>query len=187
LSRTLLFKLDSLLRFWQYAVELKREPRKGWQKRVEGRIESVADHSFAVAMLALYEGERRGYDLERILKLALIHDLEEAITGDLTPKDKARMGPTRVLKARETAIRELVSKLPARSRASYLKLWTDLRKGRSREARLVHQLDKVEMAFQANAYGKRTQQGKMRDFYASASKETKDRVLSRALDSVASD
>jgi putative hydrolase of HD superfamily len=173
--------LDSLARFWQYASELKREQRKGWQKRVEGRVESVADHSFAVALLALYEGERRGYDLERILKLALIHDLEEAIIGDLTPQDKARRGSTKVKKDREIAIRELMSKLPSKSRASYRKLWTDLRVKGSREARLVHQLDKLEMAFQAHQYGKRTGQGKMRDFYESATNEANDPIVKRAL------
>jgi len=176
--------LDSLVRFWQYASELKSEQRKGWQKKVDERVESVADHSYAVALLALYEGERRGYDLERILKLALIHDLEEAIMGDLTPQDKARLGPTRVEKDRETAIRELSSKLPSKSRASYLKLWTDLKEKRSKEARLVHQLDKVEMAFQAHKYGKRTGQRKMLDFYESATRETNDPILKRALATV---
>lgn len=176
--------MDSLFRFWQYAADLKQEPRKGWLKRVEGRVESVADHSFAVALLALYEGERRGYDLERILKLALIHDLEEAIMGDLTPKDKARLGLTRVRKQRDRAMRELLSKLPAKSRRSYLRLWTDLREGRSKEAQLVHQLDKVEMAFQASEYGKRTGQGMMRDFYNSATKDTSDPVLKRAVQSI---
>src|SRR2546430_16075388 len=101
-------------RSWQYAAALKREPRKGWQKRVEGRVESVADHSFAVALLALHEGERRGHDLEKILKLALIHDLEEAIIGDLTPMDKAHRGPISVQRDRDRAIRELLSKFPAR-------------------------------------------------------------------------
>jgi putative hydrolase of HD superfamily len=176
--------MDPLYTFWQYAVALKREPRKGWQKRVEGRVESVADHSFAVAMLALYEGERRGYDMEKILKLALIHDLEEAITGDLTPRDKAYRGASRVQRDRERAIRELLSKLPAKSRAEYFRLWTDLRERPSREARLVHQLDKVEMAFQAKEYGKRTGQRKMRDFYDSASRETNDPILKKALASI---
>ena len=141
----------------------------------------MADHTCAVALLAMYEGERRGYDLERILKLALIHDLEEAIMGDLTPQDKASLGPTKVQKDRETAIRELLSKLPSKSRASYLKLWTDLKERRSKEARLVHQLDNVEMAFQAHKYGKRMGQRKMRDFYDSAIKETNDPILKRAL------
>lgn len=141
----------------------------------------MADHSFAVALLALYEGERRGYDLEKILKLGLIHDLEEAIIGDLTPRDKAHRGASRVQRDRERAIRKLLSKLPAKSRPAYLRLWTDLRERRSREARLVHQLDKVEMAFQAKEYGKRTGQRKMRDFYDSASKETNDPILKKAL------
>ena len=176
--------LNSLYTFWQHAEALKDELRKGWQKRVEGRVESVADHSFAVALLALYEGERRGYDLEKILKLALIHDLEEAIIGDLTPGDKAHRGATRVQRDRERAIRELLSKLPAKSRPAYLRLWTDLRERRSKESRLVHQLDKVEMAFQAKEYGKRTGQRKMRDFYDSASRETNDPVLKKALASI---
>ncbi len=176
--------MDSLFRFWQYAAELKHEARKGWQKKVEGRVESVADHSFAVALIALYEGERRGYDLGKILKLALIHDLEEAIIGDLTPRDKAQRGAATVQRDRERAIRELLSKLPAKSRPAYLRLWTDLRERRSKESRLVHQLDKVEMAFQAAEYGKRTGQRKMRDFYDSASKETYDPVLKKALASI---
>jgi putative hydrolase of HD superfamily len=177
--------LDSLFRFWQYAARLKAEPRKGWQSKVQGRVESVADHSFAVALLALFEGERRGYNLEKILKLALIHDLEEAIVGDLTPRDKARRGLTRVQRGRELAIRELLSKLPPKSRASYLRLWKDLRERQSKEARLVHQLDKVEMAFQANVYGKRMGQRQMRDFYESATRETKDPTLMRALATIA--
>jgi 5'-deoxynucleotidase len=176
--------LDSLYTFWQYAAALKREPRKGWQKSVEGRVESVSDHSYAVALLALYEGERRRYDLGKILKLALIHDLEEAIIGDLTPRDKAHQGATKVQRDRERAITELLSKLPAKSRPAYLKLWTDLRERRSKESRLVHQLDKVEMAFQAKEYGKRTGQRKMRDFYDSASKEINDPVLKKALASI---
>lgn len=176
--------MDPLFKFWQYASELKQEPRKGWIGTVAGRVESVADHSLAVALLALYEGERRGYDLERILKLALIHDLEEAIIGDLTPRDKARRGPDKVQRDRERAIRELSSKLPAKSRAEYLRLWTDLRDRRSKEARLVHQLDKVEMAFQANEYRKKTHYGRMRDFYQSATEETSDRRLKRALSSI---
>ncbi len=176
--------MDPLYKFWKYAVALKREPRKGWQKSVEERVESVADHSFAVALLALYEGERRGYDMETILKLALIHDLEEAIIGDLTPRDKVHRGASRVQRDREKAIRELLSKLPAKSRPTYLRLWIDLRERRSKEARLVHQLDKVEMAFQAKEYGKRTGEGEMQDFYDSAGKETNDPVLKKALASI---
>ena len=176
--------MDPLYTFWQYGYALKREPRKGWRKRVDDRVESVADHSFGVALLALYEGERRRLDLGKILKLALIHDLEEAIIGDLTPRDKAHRGADRVQKDRELAIGKLLTKLPPNSRPAYLRLWIDLRERRSKEARLVHQLDKVEMAFQAKEYGKLTGQRKMRDFYESASSEISDPVLKKAFESI---
>jgi len=78
----------------------------------------------------------------------------------------------------------LLSKFPAKSRPAYLRLWIDLRERRSKEASLVHQLDKVEMAFQAKEYGKRMAQRKMRDFFDSASKETNDPVLKKALASI---
>ena len=147
----------------------------------------MADHSFGVTLLALYEGERRRLDLEKILKLALIHDLEEAIIGDLTPRDKANRGADRVQKDRERAIRKLLSKLPPDSRPAYRRLWTDLKERRSKEARLVHQLDKVEMAFQAKEYGKLTGQRKMRDFYKSASSEISDPLLKKAFESILKD
>src|SRR6266571_2500484 len=81
--------LDQLVQFWEFAARLKAEPRRGWLKKLRlQRTESVADHSFALSLLCLFEGERRSYNVERLLKLALLHDLEEAITGDLTPQDK---------------------------------------------------------------------------------------------------
>ena len=85
--------LDQLVQFWALAARLKAEPRRGWLKQLRlQRNESVADHSFALSLLCLFEGERRGYNVERLLKLALLHDLEEAITGDLTPQDKESRG-----------------------------------------------------------------------------------------------
>ncbi|TMI14946.1 HD domain-containing protein, partial [Candidatus Bathyarchaeota archaeon] len=74
--------MDQLVRFWEFAARLKAEPRRGWLKKLRlQRTESVADHSFALSILCLFEGERRGHNVERLLKLALLHDLEEAITG----------------------------------------------------------------------------------------------------------
>ncbi len=170
------------MRFWRLAERLKREPRRGWigARRIR-RVESVADHSFALALLALFEGERRGYDVERILKLALVHDLEEAVTRDLTPADKSRLGAKRVELDRQKATDEILAAFPARSRLSYRELWMDLKLRRSREARLVHQLDKVEMAFQAHEYGKLLGKRMLQGFYASAALATTDRMLKRSL------
>jgi 5'-deoxynucleotidase len=171
--------------FWNYVARLKTEQRQGWRRLSPKRRESVADHSYGTAMLALFEGERRGWDVETLLKLALLHDLEESITGDLTPEGKKRRGLARVRRERRLAVRKLLSTLPVRCRASYQKLWSDLRLSRTREAKLVHQLDKIELALQAHEYSKSTKL-EVTDFYQSARAAVHDRALAETLDSFAS-
>jgi len=173
--------LDSLFELWRYAEGLKVEDRKGWKKLGLRDVESVADHSFALALLTLVEAERRKYNVEDAVKIALIHDLEEAITGDLTPDDKKTRGFARVRAAKQEAVRELLMTLPQKSRRSYRRLWTDLRLLRTREARLVHELDKLEMVFQAKAYEKKVGREKVTDFYRSACREIRDVRIGRVL------
>ncbi len=89
--------LDQLVQFWEFAARLKAEPRRGWLKKLRlQRTESVADHSFALSLLCLFEGERRSYNVERLLKLALLHDLEEAIfalsTGESASLQRTMVG-----------------------------------------------------------------------------------------------
>src|SRR5215211_6639990 len=80
-----------LVRFMRLAGRLKRTIRTGWVDRgvPAERVESVADHSFRVALLAWLASAGTALDRDRVLILAVIHDLAEAITGDLTPYDQA--------------------------------------------------------------------------------------------------
>src|SRR2546430_8971848 len=113
--------------FWQLLERLKLEPRRGWKEKLRlSHVESVADHSYGVAMLCLFQAwSRGGYDLERLLKLALIHDLDEAITGDLTPEDKPRLGLGEVLRRKRLAGRRIADSLPEKARSDWLGLWTE--------------------------------------------------------------
>ena len=176
--------LESLVKLWQYAAQLKAEERRGWKRLGLTRVESVADHSFGLAMLAWLEAERRKYDVGMVLKLALIHDLEEAITGDLSPGDKRIRGASKVREAKRKALEELIRSLPSNSRDSYRRLWTDLRLLRTREALLVHELDKLEMALQADRIGRRIGRTRVEDFFRSAYREVKDPELSRVLNEI---
>ena len=178
--------LESLVKLWQYAAQLKAEERRGWKSLGLTRVESVADHSFCLAMLAWLEAERRKYDVGTVLKLALIHDLEEAITGDLTPADKRVLGAPEVHGARRKAREELIQNLPSNLRGSYRRLWTDLRLLRTKEALLVHELDKLEMAFQAARVGRRVGRTRVQGFFQSAAREIRDPELSRVLNQIAS-
>jgi putative hydrolase of HD superfamily len=175
--------MEELCEFWRIAARLKTEPRRGWIQRLNLRnVESVADHTFGVAILSLFEGERRGYDAEKILTLALIHDLEEALIGDLTPWDKRNLDSNEVAAWKKAAINRILDRLPARRRRYFRQLWGELRTGGSPEARLVKQLDKLEMALQAREYERGgLERRKLADFYRSASRSIKDRTLKEAL------
>lgn len=172
--------------FWKYAAALKAEKRRGWRKLGLNRAESVADHSFALGLLVALEAGRRRFDVERAVKLALIHDLEEAITGDLTPSDKRIRGASRVRVERSKAIREVLASLSPKERKSYRRLWTDLRMSRTKEAQLVHDLDKLEMALQAREYAKKVGRARVEDFYRSAAREIKDPDLRQVLEQIRS-
>lgn len=178
--------MERLGAIWKYVAGLKDEERGGWKKLKLGRVESVADHSFALAVLVAIEGRKRNYDVEKAVTMALIHDLEEAITGDLTPAKKRALGSARVRRQKRTAIRELLRNLPPEDRKFFARLWTDLFLLRSKEARLVHELDKLEMAFQARMYAKKVGRKKVTDFYESADVEIDDESLRRVLDGLRS-
>src|SRR5690348_11531628 len=66
---------------------LKHLPRTGWVDRGVHEPESVASPSRPLALLAWVSAEAQGLDAENAMRLALVHDLPEAITGDLTPFD----------------------------------------------------------------------------------------------------
>ncbi len=125
--------------------------------------------------------------MERLLKLALLHDLEEAITGDLTPQDKASRGEN-IVKAQKIAAREqLLSYFPKDSQRVYRELWSELETEKSKEAQLVHELDKLEMALQANEYAKGgIEATKLKEFYESSRAAIKDPKLKQLLDEISS-
>ena len=74
-----------LIEFISEVGRLKRLPRTGWVESGVPDPESVADHSFRVALLTLVLADLKGLDALKAVRMALIHDLGEAETGDLTP------------------------------------------------------------------------------------------------------
>jgi putative hydrolases of HD superfamily len=165
----------------QFAAKLKSVPRTGWMDRGLDslQVESVADHSFGVAFLAWVcalqrHAEGAAIDPERVLKLAIIHDLAEAETGDSTPYDPAAIpsehdpaarraffetrhsrdpGRRAAKRADEDAVmRTLLAALPSATRSTLGELWDELHLGESLEARFVKQVDRLETFLQSRFY-----------------------------------
>lgn len=143
--------LDHLIKTIEEAGRLKSLKRAGWVRVGLPEVESVADHSYRVALLALLLGPRLGLDPGQMMRIALIHDLGEARLGDITPADQIPVGEKHAREA--VAFGEVVGNLPEAS--ALFDLWREYAQSSSPEARAVRQLDKLELAFQALEYERR--------------------------------
>lgn len=140
--------LLNLVDFFRLSGRLKRIPRSGWINIGIDSPESVADHTFRTAILCMIFSDLEGLDTLRMLQMALIHDLPEVITGDLTPSERTDM----TKKREEDAMKKLLSLLPEKQRVKYENVWREYEKCKTAEAKAVRQLEKLEMALQAKEY-----------------------------------
>lgn len=130
---------------WQKAFELKTLHRAGWIRRGIKDPESVAAHSWGIALLCLEFAPRVKpvLDLEKVLKLALIHDVPEVLAGDITPHD----GIPKLQKQRlERDSANVVLN------TTMLDWWEEYAENSTPEANFVHCMDKIDMALQAMLY-----------------------------------
>jgi len=86
----------------------------------------------------------------KLVRMALIHDLPEVVIGDLTPSQKTAESKEK----EETAISQILGLLPKKQMETYLAVWREYQEGKTREAKAVRQLEKIEMALQAKEYEK---------------------------------
>ncbi|UCC59092.1 MAG: HD domain-containing protein [Candidatus Bathyarchaeum sp.] len=142
--------LPNIIKFLEITGMLKRTPRAGWVEVGIYQPESVADHTFRTAILCMLYADMEGLNPLKLLRMALIHDLPEAVIGDLTPSEK-----TAETKEKEyTTINQILNLLPTRQREKYIAVWNEYQEGKTREAQAVRQLEKIEMALQAKEYEK---------------------------------
>ena len=73
--------------FLHLTQALKTTPRTGWVRCGVDKPESIADHMYRMSLMAMVAASGSGLDQSRCIKLALIHDVAEAIVGDITPHD----------------------------------------------------------------------------------------------------
>jgi putative hydrolase of HD superfamily len=137
---------------------LKRLDRTGWVLRgLAPGAESVGAHTFGVAcaaMLLADEVRARGVEVnvERVLRLALLHDLAEARTGDM-PRTMAKYyGAEARRQAERAAFEDLIGRLGGGLKDEYSRLHAEYEERAGLEARLVKAADIVDLLAQALAF-----------------------------------
>jgi putative hydrolase of HD superfamily len=139
---------------FDHVASLKRLRRQGWLNHAVPDPESVADHSYGVALLALVYAERLGLDRGKAASIALLHDLAESVIGDITPADGVSARDKS--EAEQHAMEEILADVDPGG--GLLDLWRDFTGGRTPEAVLVKDLDRLDLAFQARWYERETGQ-----------------------------
>jgi putative hydrolase of HD superfamily len=144
--------VDDLSLFFHSILQLKSVRRAGWVSKAQVKdAESVADHTFSMAAMAMLLSDLLGFDTERVIKMALIHDLAESIVGDYMPGD---VTARQKLAKEKKAMKHILSNLPKEIREEYENIWLEYLDNRTGIARFVHRIDKLEMALQADRYAK---------------------------------
>ncbi|WFE88244.1 HD domain-containing protein [Roseibium porphyridii] len=138
-------RLSGLLSFLQAAEQLKDTLRSGTTRKK--RPESTAEHTWRLALMVLvFERELEGLDLQRLIKLCLIHDLGEAISGDV-PAPSQRQDDDRQERERRD-FETLCAPLPKDMRDHLMALWLEYAAAETAEAQLAKAFDKLETMLQ---------------------------------------
>jgi putative hydrolase of HD superfamily len=143
-------RADQLLRFLNRAGRLESLPRTGWLVAGIQAPESVAAHSWEVTLTALWLADRvdREVDAERVMRVALLHDIGEALLTDLPRPVKELVGGEAVAEAESKAARTILESLGEE--------WVDVaeayRRQETPEARLVKAADRIQMLAKSLTY-----------------------------------
>jgi len=174
---TLLSKTSTPITEAFFAIShLKQLFRQGWLHHgipLE-RCESVSEHTFGVALLAMILSGAYFPDLDqgKLLQMALIHDLGEIYAGDIVPG--AGITSDEKYQLEKEAVSRIFRRIP--NGGKLLSLWEEFETGESSESHFIRQIDKLEMVFQASIY--ENQLGvDLEDFFKSAGRVLESKEL----------
>ncbi|MCD6402361.1 HD domain-containing protein [bacterium] len=165
------------LKFFLEVNKLKETQRTGWVLMKVKNPETIAEHTFRVAIEAWFLGEKKKLNVETIIKTAIAHDLCEVYAGDKTPffywdsldkskgeqenlllkgirlsqKEKEKRGRIKFKKEQESLLK-LIKSFNSELKREIYSLWFDFEKRLSQEGKFVKQVDRIETLLQAIEY-----------------------------------
>jgi len=199
-------KMDRILEFLIKIGKLKTYPKTGLILIGMKEPRTIAEHIFRVGIMAWILGEKReaNFNIERILKIALLHDLCEVYAGDETPYDKIlpkdkkewpklfnkwprfpksqkrQLAFERHEKERQSLVR-LILKLPNTIKNEILDVWLDYEKGLTKEGRFIKQVNRLETLLQALEFTRESKKPPYRSWWIGSKEKIDDPLLVSAM------
>ena len=134
-----------LIDFMGIIGQLKHNTRHVWN--AEGRKESVAEHSWLLSVMALLiSDEFPDVDMYKVIKMCLIHDFGEAITGDIPSFYKTKQDS----ETEDAAVADLLNRLPDSLASEFTDLFAEMAEKKTAEAKLFKALDRMEACISHN-------------------------------------
>lgn len=138
-------QVQELIRALHTAEKLKDTTRHCYT--TGGRHESVAEHSWRLALMALWIGDEfPRADINKVIRMCLIHDLGECFTGDIPTFDKTAEDE----RTEERLLQAWVNSLPEPCRGEMQALYAEMAALETPEAKIYKALDKMEAVIQHN-------------------------------------
>lgn len=147
---------SSPLHFLHIIQRLKTTPREGWRHFDIRNGESIADHMYRMGIITMLCPPEAGIDRDRCVKLALIHDMAEALVGDITPPDNISkdVKHKRELDSMKYICDELLKPISETIANEFMELWMEYETNTTKEAIFVKDVDRFELICQTIEYEK---------------------------------
>ncbi len=152
---TKLTSAKKVLTFFTTTARSKRIIRTGWKREGVKDPESVAEHSFQLSVMAMVLADQLEVDKEKLIKMAILHDLGELSTGDIVWSRGKIMDIEKRTNKETTELLGIKKMFAAINKTNeYKNIFEEMMERKSPEAKIFWQLDKLEMAIQAMQYEK---------------------------------
>jgi putative hydrolase of HD superfamily len=161
------------LQFLNYVSKLKHLDRTGWVRKNVTKPETISGHMYRMAVMSAFLVDDPTLDLNKCIKMSLVHDMGESIIGDFTPNDGVDEGYKNKI---ETAAIEKLAGLISNRRADEIRqLFQEYESGQTKEAKLVKELDRFDMVLQAYEYERKEgKPGFLQEFFDSTKEKFVD-------------
>jgi len=172
--------------FLMILQRLKATKRTGWVRKGVSGPESIADHMYRMSVMAMIAADGDpSIDQTKCIKLAIVHDIAEALAGDIAPSDGVSKAEKHRLET--TALAEMLGRLGTDRGVSreMRQLWEEYEAGETSEARLLKDMDKVEMILQAHEYEEDQPTMQLGEFFQSVEGKLKTQTGRQWADEIA--
>eukprot|EP00744_Colponema_vietnamica_P012722 GILI01017854.1.p1 GENE.GILI01017854.1~~GILI01017854.1.p1 ORF type:complete len:187 (+),score=42.52 GILI01017854.1:36-596(+) len=143
-------QVDRTIEFLHTLGKVKETPRTGWVEHKVPKVESVGDHMYRMSFMCMMCPDK-SLDRDRMVRMALCHDMAESMVGDISPAMKVPKEEKHQMEL--DAINHMTSLLtPELSGPMMKEFFEEYEKQETREAKFVKDMDLLEMIVQAHRY-----------------------------------